>query len=333
VRQLGLFAAALTMISASSAVSAARADDTSTQPYIDSLKQGMKSDDSEGYSEQQKQKLQPEPSSDGYTEQLRQADPSLQLQGTPPPSYSEQQKEQLPPKKQDGAIEAFNEGKSDLKKIKSTDIHSAIGARVGAFVSRSYTANFGIGTGREFTNVYGSGFSPDVSLFGEHQFSHSESGGSIGAFAMIDITRFSGTGTFAVPITSGYNGSTYPANATGVTYYFWDFPLTAGAVFRFNRWHWARPYATIGPTLIPFWEYRSDGGPTHRGLSFGASGSVGMAFLLDGISKDVDWDAYADAGIKHTYFTVEFAGTECLSNVSAITFNSNGLQLGFTFEY
>ena len=312
--------------------SSARAED-STQPYIDQLKKSLPpQEDSEGYTDRLRGKLPPSQDSEGYTEQLRQANPALQLQGTPEPSYSEEKKSKLPPKETGGAIAAFERGESDLKKVKSTDIHNAIGIRIGMIVSRNYAANFGIGTGRAFSDVYGSGYAPDISVFAEHQFFHSESFGSLGVFGMFGLAYFSGPGAFAIPLSSAYNNTPIPATATGVTERFWQAPGTVGASLRLNVGKYIRPYVMAGPTIIGAEEFRSDGGNTNRALSYGFWGAAGVAILMDWVSKDVDWDSYADYGIKHTYFTFEFAGTACFPP-SAVNFNASGLVGGIAFEY
>ncbi len=305
---------------------------TTDQPYIDSIKKNLPpSQGAEGYTDRLKQKLPGEPPSEGYTEQLRKDNPALQLQGTPDRSYTEELNKKLPPKEPGGAIAAVNRGESDLKEVKSTDIHNAIGIRIGLVSSRNYTANDGIGTGRAFSDVYGNSFVPDIQLFAEHQFFHSERFASAGVFGMLGLAYFSGLGTFAIPLTSGYNGQAIAKNATGTTYRFWQVPATAGGTFRLNLGYF-RPYVMGGPTGIYADEFRSDGGTTNHALGLGVWGAIGVAFLVDWINKDVDWDAYADYGLKHTYFTVEYSGTSCFSP-SSVDFNMSGLYAGVTFEY
>lgn len=315
-----------------------RADD-SVQPYIDQLKQGMKPDTSspgsESYTEKLKKRLSPSDasgdSSEGYTERLKQANP-LMLQGTPGSSYTDEEKKKLAPKQEGGAIDAVRSGNSDLQLKKPGSIHNAFGLRVGLGLSRTVTAASGVGTGVNFNTMYGANWAPDVSLYGEHQFFHSEILGSLGVFGMTTVGFFSGSGQFEdTALRSAVDGSLIPPGSTNVSFRFYEVPLVAGLDYRFNLMKYLRPYVMGGPTVIGFSETRSDAGQSHSGISKGAWGGVGLAVLMDWVSPSNDWDRYDEYGIKHAYLTVEYSYLYTLPS-SPVTFNISGVYAGFMFE-
>jgi hypothetical protein len=310
-------------------IAAASADDTNS-PYIDSIKKTLPQEkDSTGYTDSVRQKLPEGDSSEGYTEQLKHSD-ALQLQGTPGKGYTVQEKEKLGPDDQKSAIEAVREGHSELQLKKPGEIHNAFGIRYGLGLSRTITATDGIGTGRDFNSIYGASYSPDISLFYEQQFFHSEIYGSVGAFAMGTVAFFNGTGQFAVPIINATNGTLVNPTATGVSFRFFEFPAIVGMDYRFNLAKYLRPYVMGGPALVGFYEGRTDGNPGNHGLSHGLWGAIGVDIPVDWLSKSQDWDRYDSFGIKRTSLSIEYSRLNTFS--SPIDFSIGGLYTGFVFE-
>jgi hypothetical protein len=312
-------------------IAAASADDSSS-PYIDSIKKTLPEDKNAGqsYTDQLKQKLPATESSDGYTEALKHSQ-ALQLQGSPSEGYTESEKQRLGPGDQKSAIEAVREGHSELQLKKPGTIHNAFGIRYGLGLSRTITANNNVGTGRDFNSVYGASYAPDISLFYEYQFFHSEIYGSVGAFGMATVAFFNGQGQFAANITNAASAnSNYGQNSTGVSFRFFEMPAVGGLDYRFNLSKWVRPYAMGGPTLIGFYESRSDGHNGNRGLSHGLWGALGVEIPLDWISKASDWDRYEAFGIKKTYFSLEYSRLSTFS--SPVDFSVGGVYGGFVFE-
>lgn len=321
----------LIFILATQSISAARADE-SEQPYIDELKKGLKDKKgSEGYSEELKNKLPPKEDSEGYSEQLRRENP-LQLQGTPGGSYSKELKKELPPKEQGGAIEAFREGHDQLREIKSEDVHNNISIRVGLAVSRSATANDGIGTGRDFNSVYGNSYAPDLGLLVEHYLIQSEHFGTFGVFGLAEVAFYNGQGQFAFQLNDAATGNPIPLNATNVSFKYFEVPGTLGAFYRFNLAKYVRPYVMAGPNIVGSSETRNDSHPTHYALSYGFLEEVGVSIMMDWVNKKTDWDIYQDSGIKHTYFNFAYANQNTFG-ASAITYNIHGAYFGVVFEY
>lgn len=328
----------LALASSAAILCSARADQSgSVEPYIDSIRSKLPPQNStESYTEQEKKKLEQKgkgaDDSAGYTEKIQQQlKAKEQTNGSE--NYTEKQKALLPPKEQGGAIQAVNEGHSDLRMIRSGNIHHAFGFKVNALPDFAFSSP----TGAQFSNVYGSGFAPDLQFFYEYQPWHGENFASIAFFSMLDFSYHQGFGQFAVQL---YNYTADPARqnissdyfpTTSHTFFrFMDAGLTGGLTLHINAAKYVRPYASGGPTVMVFQETRDDGQQGGRGHAFGAYFAGGVNFLLDYVSRDATWQLYDVYGIKHYYFTVEYSRIQGLGG--SVTLNTSGVMAGFTFE-
>ncbi|MEO5970675.1 MAG: hypothetical protein ABIQ95_12165, partial [Bdellovibrionia bacterium] len=145
------------------------ATDTSYQPYIDQLLEGMPESrrlDSESgkvegqpsnspYLDKIQSKLRsenPEPPAEAYIEGLRASDPLRdEKQGE---NYLEKLKGRIEPKSTGGAIQAYHEGKSELEFKRPGNIHNAMGLRYSLSVNRGIEAAPGA-QAASFKSVYG----------------------------------------------------------------------------------------------------------------------------------------------------------------------------------
>ena len=237
--------------------------DESPQPYIDSVKKDLdhkKSQSSEDYAEKERAKLPAVPSSEGY---------------------AESQRAQLEPEGE-GAIAAYNEGHSELQAKKVGSITGEFGLRIGAELTRSINASTGNGgtAYQAFTNVYGTNYRPDVTIFYEKDVFRSEAYGTLGLKSMLGFTFFDGYGTFQFPIAYGYTPAAGSSGgAVGTTsqtkFDFFLVPVTESLDYHFNFSKYVRPYVTVGPSAIIYDEMRLDSNPGNRGYSFGVMSSLG----------------------------------------------------------
>lgn len=300
----------------------------SSQPYIDSIKQNLVPSDSTGYSDKIKSKLSPD-DSEGYTERLKNSG-DLKLEGTPG-SYTDEVRKKLKPAEEGGAIEAYRQGHSELHLKKEGEVDSAFGFGVGVGMGRTVVANQGLGTGRDFNEVYGQTYAPDLSLFFERQLGHHETWGSFGLYGLANIAWFSGDGIFATKIKDAYSNQDIDSRNTHTRFMFYEVPASIGGSVRFNLAKYLRPYVMGGPAVVGASETRNDGGSSHYILSHGLWGAAGVAVLMDWVSQSGDWNRYADFGIKHSYLTVQYTYLKTFS--SPVDFSVSGAVAGFTFEY
>ena len=302
--------------------------ETSNSPYIDQLRKSLPAvQDSEGYTESIKKHLRQD-TSEGYTERLKES-PALRSGASSSAGYTDRVRQTLEPKTEGGAIEAVKEGHSELKMIKSLDIQSAVGIRVGLGLSRNITAPQ-IGTGGNFNSIFGNNWAPDVSIYYERQFFRSENWGSLGVFGMGSVAYFTGAGAFAAPINFAGTGTLVSASQTQLR--FFEVPVVGGLSYRMNLFKYLRPYLMGGPSAIGGSESRSDGQPAHYALSEGFWGAGGISILMDWVSRAQDWSRYDDYSIKHTYLSLEYSKLSTLQS-SPIIYSVSGVYAGFTFEY
>ena len=150
----------------------------SPDPYIESIKKKLDAQEAEKEAEKGAEK---DAEKDGnYIEELKKSDPSLREE-PPTQSFIEQERIKLPPSSEGGAIQAVAEGKSELHPQIKGDIHSAFGAKYGVSLSRAITSSSEL---RNFNDIYGSSYAPDLTLFYEYQPFHSEWFGNIGIIGM-----------------------------------------------------------------------------------------------------------------------------------------------------
>lgn len=288
-------------------------------PYIQSIRQKMRES---GKETEAPQGTQP------YIEKLKAEDPSLN-QAPKTAGYAEEQKAKLPAEERGSAIEAYQQGKSDLKLKRPGHINAGVGIKVGGNISHNFSGSSNYVT-NNFQTIYGSGWVPDLTLIAEYKPFYSETYGSLGFIASGGVSIFKGNGRFAQTILMPNQTSSFPMNSrTKLT--FLSVPATIGAKYQFNLSHIIRPYALAGPTLIGISEARNDGIGAKYALSKGITTSVGAAFLLDWISGNNTWNLYQDFGVKHFYLTVEYTKLTTIS--SPVDVSYSGLNAGFTYDF
>lgn len=336
----------------------AQSSEESLQPYIDRLKAtdpGIETGTSEQASEANPEvyiktlrekvrkrdahsQIGEAPENQSYTEFLRgklggpepEVDPAAE-------SYSEHQKRLLLERDQrtgavdDSAITKVKEGRSDLELRRPGNINFAGGMRLGASMSRTVTASAGNAL-RDFSDVYGTNWAPELHLFFEYQPFHSEWFGNIGIILGGGVTRNTGKGKFPaqVPRSPDAGGGSFEAD-TNVDFQFLTLPAYIGVNYRFNLFRIVRPYVQFTPTLIGYREGRNDTNTARAGISKGAIASGGINILLDWVSERSSWDLYDSVGVKHYYLTIDYS--RMMSFASAISFTYSGVSAGMTMEF
>ena len=184
---------------------------------------------------------------------------------------------------------------------------------------------------RSFGDVYGNSFAPNVGLFYEYQPFHSEWFGNFGILLNAEVAFFNGNGLFAeAPPNPIPGGQPFPEQSH-TKFQFFAMPITVALDYRFNLLRVVRPYVSIGPTAIGYFELRNDDVAGHHGDAKAITMTGGASILLDWISDDLRWDAYSQNGIKHSYLNVQY--TQYASIASDVSFNVSGIGVGLMFEY
>lgn len=304
----------------------ALAEDKSSTPYLDKLKASLDSEEasSAGYSEEIKQKLDSkvvQPSSKDYTQKIK---TTLEPINDQEESYTDSIKKGLEPTEEVSAIEAVKLGQSDLKLVRSTDIKSALGFRIGASVSRNYS-----GEAVAFSTIYPTAFSPDFTLHYEWKPFHSEWLGSLGVAVEAGLQSFRGTGVFKWPLTNPVTGASF-SSTSRVSTQLMIFPFLTGLVYRFNLLRIIRPYVQAGPMALVLAETRSDTDRVMKSFSTGWYGIGGVSILLDGLSREMTWDLYAVHSVKHYYITAEYFFARPLTG--DVQMSAQGIYAGFLME-
>ena len=316
-------------------VAASHADE-SVQPYIDSIKSQLKdpsppnSESGAGsvspYIDSLKEKIPPEESSEGYTQQLKE---KLGPEGTgKTDSYTADEKGKLGPGDQDSAIAQVKEGRSQLKYEKRGEIQNSFGLVYGIGLTRNATAPT-IGTGRPFNSVYGGDYAPDLGLFFEHNLLRKE-WGTLSLFGMAEVGIFQGYGTFQVQPSDPSTGGSF-SNQSQTLFHFIEIPGVGGLSYRFQLSKYVQPFAMAGLAAAGFVEQRNDGFGGHQAISKGYYYNVGVAVQMDWFNKTEDFDRYAEYTIKHTYLTLNYSQFHTVS--SPIDMDVTGPALGVTFEF
>lgn len=317
----------------------------STQPYIDQIKrqlreQAVESEIPSGsgaFIENAKKRIQEEDAAKGetgesYTEKLRREDPTLRGEPKGEKTFLELEKEKLGTPKDESAIAAFKEGRSELSPKYEGEIHSAFGFRYAVSMSRNFTGDPDIVL-RSFNDVYGGTYAPDFALFYEYQPWHSEWFGNIGLVGSVGLALFKGSGNFKFPLSkvnqNGPTGIQY-ATESRTKFYFFEIPIMVGVDYRFNLFRILRPFVMAGPTLVIYHESRDDDLDGGTGNSRGLFASGGVSLLMNWINPSWSWDQYAQNRVRHTYLTLEYSKLTTFSG--AVDFSASGLSLGFTFE-
>ena len=316
------------------------AEEGSSQPYIDQLKEHLQKQDEtsaparsnenpQPFIESQKAKMAPKSEDGGsYIESLKKTAPERYQPAQTGESYLEQERAKIAPKPTGGAIEAVREGRSELKAKKEGPITGAVGIRIGSIEGRDISAIPGAGL-RNFDDVYGSGYTPDVTLFYEFQPFHSEWYGNFGIVTSLGVRYNSGTGVFQFDLPNPAGGNFGLASHT--KFQFFTMPVMAGLNYRFNLARYIRPYIQAGPTLIGYYEQRSDSVGGKRGNSRGVQYGAGVAILLDWFDRQSSWDLYQNYNIKQYYLTFDYTRLQTFSG--DVNFTLSGMYAGLTFEF
>jgi len=321
----------------------------SVEPYIDELKQGMEkkgqekpalepaaAENPEPYIQSQKKKLQqadaeaegPPPENGSYIDAVKKENPAA-FSDANPGSYTAQEKAKLDPKAEGGAIQAVSEGRSELHARQKGEIHRAFGFRYGAALTRNISAIPSLQL-RAFNDIYGNSYAPDLSLFYEWQPIHSETYGNIGLMGSFGVGYFHGYGNFKVQLVNGATGAPFPTTSQ-TKFQFFTAPAILALDYRFNLFHYFRPFVVVGPALIGYYEARNDDQAGSTGKSIGLYDSLGVSVLLDWLSPSNSWDLYTQMGVNHYYLTFEYSDLNTLSG--DVSVQSSGLNVGLTYEF
>ncbi|MFZ9595501.1 MAG: hypothetical protein ACO3A2_05425 [Bdellovibrionia bacterium] len=318
------------------------ATEPGSQPYIDQLLDDLKSKSSskpEGtqmssetpYLDQRRMQLlreRSDPPEGAYLEQLKQTLPEPKGEGSE--GYAEKVKSNLPPNENPSAIQNYHEGKSELQFKRPGQIHHAIGLRVSAKVDRQISAAQSGSVNLPFETFYGREFRPEVTAFYEYQPFHSEWLGNIGIVGSLGFNYFSAQGTFGFELPKPGNTGFFSSQAR-TSFQFFVVPVSVSAIYRFNLLRILRPYVMIGPTLVNYMEVRSDVGASKRGVSTAFTTSLGVALLLDWMSRSASWNLYSDYGVKHFYLTLDYTRVSPLGG--DLRFASDSFSGGLTYEF
>jgi hypothetical protein len=312
---------------------------SSQQPFIDQIKREMgpseKSSETQGtpdsYIQSQKKKLGPSDESKGTQDFIN----SLNVQKAPPEtgSYTDQERSKLAPQSpsDQSAIQAFQEGRSELHARPEGEIHHSAAVVVGTSVTRNVVPKGDASSGLAYKDIYGDKWVPDVSLVYQYEPFHSESFGNFGILFSTGLTYHTGYAQFAFPPKKPSGVGSFPTQSQSKLQLY-VFPFTGGLSYSLNLFKYVRPYVMAGPSLIGYYELIVSGnGSNHRGYSKGFYYSGGAAFLLDWISRGSTWELYSEHTIKHYYVVVEYSHLSTFSG--DVDFSSSGLSTGLSFEF
>lgn len=336
MKRLDSWAASAVFVAATVCGAVAIADEPSNTPYIDSIRKELPPapvEESGSYSDRIRSQLPTEaPPQGSYIEQLKQQNPEKFAPSIPPSQgYSAEELKKLESKPAGGAIQALHEGRSELKPRYDGKITGAFGVRYAVTPTRNFSGT-AEAVARSFDQLYGENYVPDLTLFYEFQPFYNEGFGTLNVLGSIGAAYFHGNGRFAVNLAKpAAVGTGNFGEESRTRFQFFEFPVSIGAVFRFNAARYLRPYVSAAPTLVVFNESRSDDGDSLWGTSKGIYTAVGASFLLDWISRSYSWDNYAENRVRHSYLTVEYGRLTPIA--SDVTFEASGFYAGFTFEY
>lgn len=323
------------------------AETESVSPYIDSLKEEMKSQESdESYTERARKKLKAksdngsEDDSGSYTERLKQELSERDSKGRKEPAgdgaegYLERERNRLggENKERKSAIAAVKDGTSTLEMKRGGPIRHAMGFKMGAAASRSINVASG-GGDRSFEDMYGNSWVPDISGFYEFQPFRSEIFGNIGFLVGGGISYNAAPGTFEkqnLPKPWSTTGEDF-GEESRTRFRFMTVPVYMGASYRFHLLRYLRPYVQVAPAAIGYMETRTDGKKAHRGYSTGMHMAGGINILLDFFSKRETWDLYDSWRIKHYYLTLDYSRLSSFSG--SVEFDVASYSAGLTFEF
>ena len=316
--------------------------------YTEYLKNKLKNDSSgqtgearsqaEGYSEYQKSKLGKKPTQ-GYSDYLKQK--AQNANETQPQESSEGYTQKLKNEltsddagaraneSTGGAIQALKEGRSELKLERPGKIKANFSFKLGAKLSRDLQ-NRG-GSSANFQNIYGNGWFPDLAFTYEVFPFYDEIFGNLAVWGGLGAQFERGKGQFvtALSVEGKTNGKSF-GTTSATEFRFYGIPVLLGLKYRMNLLKYLRPFAAGGPAAIGMLEYRNDEKPSHRAVAFGYHASVGVSLLMDWIGRSQSWELYDNYGAKHYYFTFEYQRVS--STTGTLKYLVDGLYGGFSMD-
>lgn len=272
-------------------------------PYIDSVKKKMgKGDDSTGYTDQLKKELSPKDGSEGYTSRIRKTLPETS----------------------GSAIEDFRKGKKLRADKGDLNARSAVGFKLFANATRTYTA--GANQELAYETVYGSSWIPDLAVHYEYRPFTGDFTRKLGLYGSIGTSFTKAQGKLQY-----FDSAQFESNESKTQFKFIALPVNVGLIYRMNVANILFPFIAGGPSTIGFIESRNDNQKSNRGYTFGYWFSGGVALGLDWISAKDSWEQYDATGTKHSYLTIDYTYLESFGG-GLVEFTVNGIEVGFTFE-
>lgn len=292
--------------------SAPSSDPAKVQPYIESLKQKY------DITPQMKPVLPPPaPLAAPATTQVFSSDP----QKVQPYIESLREREGLGPPSVPGAqpyLESLKAGK-ELQPRFPKEIKWTMG--LAAVATNKFKVTSETAQAHDFSSVYNidNDYSLGIDLSFEHEFFHNPYAGAFGLVSHVGVIMPQGYGFFR-------NGS-----PSDTRFKFIAIPVSVGAGYRLAQLRYVVPFVQLMAVAVPFLETRDDGGDDKRGWSRGVNAVGGVAFNLDWMWKKGRWEAYADAGIIHTYLVAQIEYIRSIA--SKVNFDYDGGYVGFMFEF
>jgi len=301
------------------------------EPYITRLKKRLGSDSdskvTESYTESEKKKLEAEnqgqPAQAGsYLERVKKKLDEDQPADDQSKDYTVKEKEKLPEvTEKESPIQMVKEGRDEkLGFGKVQTIKNALGFKLGITPGMEVTAQ---NSSHTFSEVYGSGFRPELIFHYERQLFHSENFGSLSLGGDFGVAYSGGKGVLQF----GVGGK----NESRTGFGFFQIPLIADAVYRFNLLRLVRPYVGAGAGAIFYDEMREDTKSDKKGYTAVYKMNLGASLLLDFFDRKTYRDSYLANGIQHSYFFLEYLYLNSFK--SSVMFKRSGIYAGFLFEY
>jgi hypothetical protein len=289
---------------------------SSTQPYIDRLKKSDPTLDIPDEANPPRAPAAPASRPGTYTSRIRSGlEPEESSEG-----YSEKERAKIGDDPWLSRPLEVNSGKSVRKVMERPDIESAIGFKIGVSPGMTVTNSSGtIG----FDALYGTSWQPELLLHYERQLFHSEFLGSFGVGFDTGLSYSTGYGLLSF----NFNGN----SVSQTRFSFLQIPLIASATYRFNLLRVIRPYVSAGAGTVFYTEVREDEAGDKRGYSFVFSGSGGLALALDFFDSKTALDGWLSRGIQHTYLIAEYFYLSSF-NRTGVSFGRSGIYAGFLFE-
>jgi hypothetical protein len=302
----------------------------SVQPYIDEVRKTFPQKSEDGSFIESIRKDLPPVSSESYIEKLKRENPERYEAKPEGTAWIEERKKLLPEKESGGAISALHEGRSELKPRYVGDIHHAFGLRYGVSVTREITGSPDLVL-RPFSDIFGGNYVPDIGFFYEYQLGHHEQLGSLGLVATAGVSYFYGSGKYKFNLQKPWDPAISFGLAAPTQFQFFMIPLSVGANYRLNLFHFLRPFVMAAPGGVVYIEARNDKQSGHRGFAKTLYTVGGVSILLDWLSRSDAWDSYQSFGIRHSYLTVQYERLMPLGGDLNIAVS--GITAGVTFEY